>query len=157
MTRFRVSGGTVAQSGSAGRSLFRYIWKIRSARRGVPACHWTMCWLPMMVTDVRVSRAEYGWFAAGEIPLDSAFRASAAYRAALAWADHATQTTARGVAALLAGARTPTATATGCRPPRSPPALTCAATTSPRQPASALTRGSLARVEPGGEPILLRS
>src|SRR6266851_32619 len=133
-----------------------YIWKIRSARPGVSACHRTMCWLPpMLVTDVCDNKAEYGWFVANDTPLDSAFRASAVYWATPAWLDHATQATACGAAASLAGVRTRTATATGFLPPRSPPASTCAATTSPRQPASALMRGSPASGEPDGEPIRL--
>src|SRR5260370_9891118 len=137
MTRLWATGGSLAQSGSAGRSLLKSIWKMRWAGRGVSACHCTMFWPPpVLVTDACDSRAEYSWSVANDTPLDSAFRASAVYWAAPAWLDHATQATACGVAASLAGARTPTAPATGFLPPGAPPRWNLAAATSPRHPPS---------------------
>src|SRR5258708_21691172 len=100
MTRLWAALGSLAQYGRAGRSLFRYIWRIWSARRGVSACHWTMFWLPpMLVTDARASKSEYGSFVASEAPLDSAFRASAVYCVAPACLGHAPQPTPCGLAA----------------------------------------------------------
>lgn len=78
MTRLRAAGGSLMQFGNAGRSICSYIWKIRSARLDVSACHSTTCWLPpMSVTEGSDSRAENGWFVTIDNPLDSALRACA--------------------------------------------------------------------------------